>query len=209
MLPYSVEAFFALVSDYNLAIRPLPALALFFAAGVLALAVRSQQNRGRLICGILAAGWAWTGIATAGAGISFDNTKFISLKDHVEFVKRTDPERDDILISKDGTLGVVRRVQTDRAFSLFVSVALLKPIDRRLSPYLEYAFQSPQLQAQMIGVGIGLQHIHLTDLRKDLIPVAPPAEQDEIVRRIAASFARVDRLTSEAEKALNLVGRLD
>lgn len=62
MLPYSAEAFFALVSDYNLAMRPLPALALFFAAGVLALAVRSQQNRGKLICAILAAGWAWTGL---------------------------------------------------------------------------------------------------------------------------------------------------
>ncbi|MGB0631784.1 MAG: hypothetical protein ACPGRZ_13925 [Alphaproteobacteria bacterium] len=56
MLPYSAEAYFALFSDYNEAIRPVPALAWFLAAGVLALSARSQQNRGRLIAGILAAG---------------------------------------------------------------------------------------------------------------------------------------------------------
>ena len=61
MLPYSAEAYLALFVDYNQDIRPVPALAIFLAAGIIALAVRSTQDRGRLICGLLAAGWAWTG----------------------------------------------------------------------------------------------------------------------------------------------------
>lgn len=104
---------------------------------------------------------------------------------------------------------MIRRVKTEREFSVFVSVALVKPADRRLSPYLEYAFQSPQVQEQMVGVGSGLQHIHLTDLRKDMIPVAPPCEQSEIVRRIEAAFARIDRMVEDATRAAHLLDRLD
>jgi len=61
-VPYSADAYFALFSDYNQAIRRVPALALFLAAGVIALATRSRQNRGRIILAFLAAGWAWTGL---------------------------------------------------------------------------------------------------------------------------------------------------
>lgn len=146
---------------------------------------------------------------TAGPGISFEDTRFISAADHEEFTKRTDPERDDILITKDGTLGVVRRVMTDLNFSIFVSVALVKPASRAMSPYLEYAYQSPQVQEQMVGVGSGLQHIHLTDLRKDQVPIAPFSEQVEIVRRIEIAFDTIDRLAAEAAKALKLTNRLD
>jgi type I restriction enzyme S subunit len=56
---------------------------------------------------------------TAGPGITFDGCRFITQSDHVEFVKRTNPERGDLLISKDGTLGVVRAVRTDVPFKYF------------------------------------------------------------------------------------------
>ena len=62
MLPYTAETLFALFDEYNTAIRPLPALALFFAAGVLMLVIRSRQDRSRLVIGILAVSWLWTGI---------------------------------------------------------------------------------------------------------------------------------------------------
>ncbi|MDY6798181.1 MAG: restriction endonuclease subunit S, partial [Pseudomonadota bacterium] len=139
---------------------------------------------------------------TKGSGISFSETNFISEKDHEEFCKRTNPEMGDILISKDGTLGVVRQVRTNKIFSIFVSVALVKPADRRMSDYLEIAFQSPVVQGQMIGVGTGLQHIHLTDLRKDLIPVPPLEEQTEIVRRVDQLLAHADRIEQRASALL-------
>lgn len=146
---------------------------------------------------------------TAGPGLSFEDCRFVSLEDHKEFTKRTNPEEGDILISKDGTLGVVRAVRTSREFSIFVSVALVKPIDRSMTNYLELAFTSPILQGQMGGVGTGLQHIHLTDLRRDFVPVAPHEERHEIVRRIEFAFAKIDRLALEARRALKLVGKLD
>src|SRR5690606_37377150 len=145
---------------------------------------------------------------TKGSGISFAETNFISESDHEEFCKRTKPEKGDILISKDGTLGVVRQIRTDRIFSIFVSVALVKPADRRMSDYLELAFQSPVVQGQMIGVGTGLQHIHLTDLRKDLIPVPPLEEQTEIVRRVDQLSAHAHRIEQQVNDALARVKNL-
>lgn len=138
---------------------------------------------------------------TAGPGIVFEDCKFVSEKDHAQFIKRTNPEFGDILISKDGTLGVTRAVRTRVPFSIFVSIALVKPIDRSMTSYLEYAFQSPLVQEQMTGVGTGLQHIHLTDLRKDLIPIAPIDERDEVVRRLNAAFGKIDKIALETQRA--------
>ena len=61
MLPYTAEALFALFDEYNRAIRPVPAIALFFSAAALTLAVRARMDRSRIILAILAAGWLWTG----------------------------------------------------------------------------------------------------------------------------------------------------
>jgi type I restriction enzyme, S subunit len=146
---------------------------------------------------------------TAGSGISFAGCKFITPSDHAEFIKRTLPERGDILITKDGTLGVTRAIRTDTVFSIFVSLALVKLIDKEMSDYLELAFQSPQVQRQMVGVGSGLQHIHLTDLKRDLIPMAPVQERPEIVRRVQTAFSWIDRLAAEATSARKLIDHLD
>ncbi|EAZ98519.1 restriction endonuclease subunit S [Marinobacter sp. ELB17] len=145
---------------------------------------------------------------TKGNGISFTETNYISTHDHEEFCKRTNPEKGDILISKDGTLGVVRQIRTDAIFSIFVSVALVKPADRSMSNYLELAFQSSVVQGQMIGVGTGLQHIHLIDLRKDLIPVPPLEEQIEIVHQVDQLFAYAERVEQQVNNALARVNKL-
>lgn len=41
------------------------------------------------------------------------------------------------------------------------------------------------------------------------MPLPPVDEQAEIVRRIEAAFARIDRLTEEASRASHLLARLD
>jgi type I restriction enzyme, S subunit len=132
---------------------------------------------------------------TAGPGISFDQLNLITLEDHKHFILRTNPEQGDILITKDGTLGVVRAVKTEKIFSIFVSVALVKPVLYQMTDYLEIAFSSPSVQSQMAPKGSGLQHIHLEDLRKDCIPLAPLCEQM--------------RIAVEAQRQLSLIDELD
>ena len=146
---------------------------------------------------------------TAGPGISFTGCRFVTPADHIEFVKRTNPENGDILVTKDGTLGTIRAIRTDATFCIFVSLALIKVVDRSMTDYLELALQSPAVQAQMVGVGSGLQHIHLVDLRQDMVPLAPPSERAEIVRRIQSAFTWLDKVAHEHAQATRLLDRLD
>jgi type I restriction enzyme S subunit len=136
---------------------------------------------------------------TAGPGISFERLNYITHEDHLEFIKRADPEFGDILISKDGTLGVVRVIETDIPFSIFVSVALVKPIIPELSDFLGLALSAPQVKAQMVPKGSGLVHIHLEDLREDCIPLAPIAEQQVIVEALEDQLSVIDHLEADLD----------
>lgn len=126
---------------------------------------------------------------TAGPGISLEHINYISREDHEVLSRRADPELGDLLVTKDGTLGTVRAIRVDQPFSIFVSVALIKPVSTELTDYLELALSSPQVQEQMVGTGSGLQHIVLRDLKADWVPLPPLGEQQEIVRRVAALLA--------------------
>jgi type I restriction enzyme S subunit len=138
---------------------------------------------------------------TEGPGISFRETKFISADDHREFIKRTHPERGDLLITKDGTIGVTRVIDTDADFSIFVSVALLKMVDPRIAWFLSLCLNSELVQAQIIPKGAALKHLHLVDLRKLPIPLPPLAEQHRIVAEVDALMALLDRLEASLAAA--------
>jgi type I restriction enzyme S subunit len=144
---------------------------------------------------------------TAGPGISFENCRYIRKQDHEAFTARTKPQRGDILISKDGTIGVTRAVRTDQEFSIFVSVAMVKPLLYEMSDYLELALSSPQLQQQMVGVGSGLVHLVLRDLKADAIPVPPLEEQVEIVERVNRLLKIADQVQDRVELANVLTER--
>ena len=146
---------------------------------------------------------------TAGPGISFDEVNYITVEDHEEYIKRTDPELGDLLISKDGTLGVTRLVRTETTFSIFVSLALVKPVLRTMGVYLEAAFQSPFFQERFKATGSGLLHIHLVDLRAAALPIAPLAEQELVAERAREALARLEATALYNQEILASLGSLD
>jgi Family of unknown function (DUF6064) len=82
-LPFTTEQFFRLFAAYNTAIWPLQILAYILALAALAAAFRRSRWGGRIVSGILAAFWIWTGVvyhiaffrtvnpATVGFGVFF------------------------------------------------------------------------------------------------------------------------------------------
>lgn len=144
---------------------------------------------------------------TAGRGISLESCKYIGEEDHRSYTERTKPQRGDILISKDGTLGVTRAIRTDAEFSIFVSVAMVKPVLYEMTDYLEIALSSPQVQRQMVGVGSGLVHLVLRDLKADGVPVPPLEEQREIVMRVNQLLGTADVLLARIAAARRQVSR--
>ena len=117
--------------------------------------------------------------------ISFDNTKFISQEEHNELYKRCNPEYDDILLTKSGTIGRTAVIKTKNEFSLFVSVALLKNYKNIIdSSYLSLNIQDffNKINISQTIKGGVIKNYHIIDMKEQLIPLPPLEEQQEIVR---------------------------
>jgi type I restriction enzyme S subunit len=137
-----------------------------------------------------------------GERIHLDNCKYISVAEHEELSKRCHAQKGDLLVTKSGTIGRVAVVGDEGEFSLFVSVALVKPVTDLVStPYLSLAFgawlNSIDVASEITGTGI--KNLHIRDLRKVPIALPPLAEQLEIVRRVDGIIAQEDRLRRRYE----------
>jgi len=130
--------------------------------------------------------------------LDFTNLKYITEQDHKLFTKRCKAERGDVLYSKDGaTRGKPCFVDTDREFSIFVSVALIKPLRDKLdSRYLVYLLSSAWIKNRMLDKSRGdmIPHIVLGEISRFPIPLPPLSEQHRIVAELDALQKVVDAL---------------
>ncbi len=121
---------------------------------------------------------------TAGPGISFENTRYITAADHRTFSARANPVAGDVLVTKDGTLGVARVVKSEYPeFSIFVSLAMIRPRkDYCLPELICFFFDSGEFLIQLgaLSAGTGLSHIHLEHFRKFQLR-HPPLEEQKII----------------------------
>ncbi|HIF6300967.1 TPA: restriction endonuclease subunit S [Klebsiella michiganensis] len=142
-----------------------------------------------------------------GKEISFENCKYISQEQHEEINQRCNPERDDLLICRIGTLGRVTIVDTDRPFSLFVSVGLIKLLSKKINfNFLHKAFYSPLLLSQMDAIKVGGSHtnkLNLGDIPNLLFPFPPRNEQEEILNKIDALLSLCDQLEQQSLTSLD------
>ena len=129
--------------------------------------------------------------------LNFSNTKFVSKEEHEVLYKRCNPEKGDLLVTKVGTTGVPVIVDTDKEFSLFVSVALLKFNNELINiKYLYYTILSPLVaeQAKTNTKGVGNQNWVIDKIAQTLITIPPLAEQQRIVTKVEELLAVVDNL---------------
>ncbi|EOH6067211.1 TPA: restriction endonuclease subunit S [Klebsiella michiganensis] len=142
-----------------------------------------------------------------GKEISFENCKYISQEQHEEINQRCNPERDDLLICRIGTLGRVTIVDTDRPFSLFVSVGLIKLSSKKINfNYLHKAFYSPLLLSQMDAIKVGGSHtnkLNLGDIPNLLFPFPPRNEQEAILNKIDDLLSLCDQLEQYSLSSLD------
>ena len=127
--------------------------------------------------------------------INFSNTRFISKHEHQTLYKRCNPEKNDILLTKVGTTGIPIIVDTEKQFSLFVSVALLKFNNSLISnEYLAYAINSPLVQSQVKENtrGVGNKNWVMRDIANTILPLPPYEEQQRIVNTLNQLFKIID-----------------
>lgn len=135
--------------------------------------------------------------------IHFTNCKYISDKEHCELIKRCNPELKDILITKSGTIGRTAVVKNSNPFSLFVSVALIKPFKGLDSEFIKYALDNyiSSIDIQQSVKGGVIKNLHIEDLKEIQIPFPPLPEQHRIVSKIEELFTKLEAGVEELRKA--------
>lgn len=112
--------------------------------------------------------------------IDWSRVKYISAELHEELYSRIKPKRGDLLLAKNGTTGVAAIVETDEVFDIYVSLAILRPVDIN-SVYLWGAINSMESKRQFDESlkGIGVPNLHLGEIKKTKI-VVPPIQIQEV-----------------------------
>ena len=122
--------------------------------------------------------------------IDWTHLKHIPEKLHKELYARIAPRKGDILLAKNGTTGIAAIVDRDEVFDIYVSLALLRPIN--VDPvYLWVAINSAETKQQFDAClkGIGVPNLHLGEIKKAQVIVPPINEQ----KQFAAFVAQVDK----------------
>ncbi|HKZ94938.1 MAG TPA: restriction endonuclease subunit S [Candidatus Bathyarchaeia archaeon] len=127
--------------------------------------------------------------------ISFDDCKYISAEEHNSLIRRCNPEYLDVLITKSGTIGRTAVVRTNRPFSLFVSVALIKPFKAYIdSDFIAFSLRNyiNNISIEQSVKGGVIKNLHIEDLKEIVLPLCPLPEQCRIVAKVEELFTNLD-----------------
>jgi type I restriction enzyme S subunit len=144
--------------------------------------------------------------------IDWSDIRFISHELHKELSRRVSPQRNDILLAKNGTTGIAALVETDEIFDIYVSLALLRPKSTINSTYLLSAINNDMTKRQFdVGLkGIGVPNLHLSVIKEVKILVATIEDQNrfaEFVRQADKSKFEIQRTIDELEATYKAILR--
>ncbi|EEW4439285.1 restriction endonuclease subunit S [Escherichia coli] len=140
----------------------------------------------------------------SSGNINFNETKFISHEQHKELIKRCHPQRGDLLLTKIGTTGIPVIIDTDKEFSIFVSVALIKFPNHLINPnYLKLLISSPfvKKQSEEGTQGVGNKNLVLKTISMFTLMIPPFEEQARIVDQVERIHVYCDKLINYIKSA--------
>lgn len=129
--------------------------------------------------------------------MDFSNVKYITREEHEKLISRCKPEMNDVLLCRIGTLGKAIKICTDKEFSIFVSLGLLKLIEADVADYIVQVINSGYgyrwIDDNKVGGGTHTNKINLDTLRGMSIPIPPLEEQHRIVAKIEEILPYIDQ----------------
>ncbi len=109
-------------------------------------------------------------------GIDWSDIKYITPEEHAELYKRCNPQREDIVLSKSGSIGTAVKIDVDFEFSLFESAALIKLKPNSISAdFLTALLNTDGFRRLYIRStkGVAVKHLHLNEIRS--LPIIIPS----------------------------------
>ncbi len=143
-----------------------------------------------------------------GSSINMNNVRYISQKEHEQLSKRCNPEKGDVLLSKNGTIGITKVVDWDCPFSIFVSLCLLKPVFQDIDSYfLSYIFQGKIIDYQILESSktTSVTNLHLDKIQNLTIVVPPLSEQQAIANFLDDKLAQIDEYIAKKQRMIELL----
>ena len=136
----------------------------------------------------------------ASGTINWNNIKYIPVELHNELSKRVKPQKNDILLAKNGTTGVCAKVNKDEVFDIYVSLALLRANAGYSIDYLVQAINNDMTKEQFDRSlkGVGVPNLHLGEIEKTKI-IVPPIE---LQNQFAAIVKQINNQKFILEKSL-------
>ncbi|MFC0280570.1 restriction endonuclease subunit S [Falsigemmobacter intermedius] len=131
----------------------------------------------------------------------------IPLEEHLELIKRCHPRKGDLLLSKNGTVGVPMVITWDWDFSIFVSLCLIR-LNRELSAeFAKYVFLSKQIEMQIEAdkKQSTVINLHLEKIAGFMFPCPSLPEQEEVVQFLDRVTQKFDSLSNAAVAAISLL----
>ncbi|ELE5028567.1 restriction endonuclease subunit S [Vibrio fluvialis] len=144
--------------------------------------------------------------------INFNSvTRWVPL-DYYESLKSIrKPEKRDILYTVTGSFGIPVIVDTSKPFCFQRHIAIIKPNHDKVNyKYLTLYLSSIEAlrKAESVATGTAQKTVSLTNLRKFVIPLPSPEEQEEIVKRVEKLLAGTDVTEQQVNQALERVNNL-
>jgi type I restriction enzyme S subunit len=143
-----------------------------------------------------------------GSSINMNNVRYISQKEHEQLSKRCNPEKGDVLLSKNRTIGITKVVDWDCPFSIFVSLCLLKPVFQDIDSYfLSYIFQGKIIDYQILESSktTSVTNLHLDKIQNLTIVVPPLSEQQAIANFLDDKLAQIDEYIAKKQRMIELL----
>lgn len=140
--------------------------------------------------------------------IDWKNVMYIPESLHQELYQRLAPQKDDILLAKNGTTGVAAIVDRDEVFDIYVSLALIRPNQKKVIPrYLLYAINSDSTKRYFRShlKGVGVPNLHLIHIRETPINVPNIQAQLQIVKKLDKVSDLIAKRRQQLDKLDTLV----
>ena len=139
---------------------------------------------------------------------ALSDAKYISEENFREFNKRIKPEKGDVLLTKGGTTGVARAVDLDFDFQVWVHIAVLKTVKRKIDHFfLAHTLNGKSCyeQSQLSTYGATNNDLGLSRIANIVFAAPPLEEQHAICDFINDKCSKLDNLISNSLVSIELM----